>query len=552
MILYLLLLAAVLLHAPDALYRPEARSFIFIIGVVGIWRYGWGLVHFVRALIYKHRTFPRWRRYLDRLLAALDDPEGAPDTGAHAAFAAEAESLDRPAAFMQMRHADPGSDRPHPASHGHAAGAALAADLLPDAYIVVTAYRVGTETISAVFRAAFAEAQDYGRPVCIVASVVEMADQRHVKRLFQTADLDPRVRLLLVRAPPTGKRDGLALALRTVARQAPARDSAVILMDADTILPPGSLRTTLPFLRLLPHVAGLTTDEDSVVAGSRLMHHWHRLRFAQRQVLMCSMALSSRLLTLTGRMSVFRSQVAIDPGFIDAVRDDVIDHWRLGRIKLLTGEDKSTWFWLLKHGMKMIYVPDVRVVTIEHPPSPWFLSASTQLMTRWFGNMLRASGRAIALGPRRIGPFTWWCLIDQRVSMWTPLLGPLAAGFYAVLVSPIFLYAYLAWVLLTRLVQTLMLLPFRASVSGAYPLLLYYNQVYGACVKTYMLFRLDRQRWTRQQIEIGRIDPHPWRRQLRAAGSLYVHLLALTTLVAAVGYLTGLLTWPAEFDLAGL
>ena len=51
----------------------------------------------------------------------------------------------------------------------------------------------------------------------------------------------------------------------------------------------------------------------------------------------------------------------------------------------------------------MLYLPDVRVVTIEHPPARWLLPAATQLMLRWFGNMLRTSSRAIALGPRRVG-----------------------------------------------------------------------------------------------------------------------------------------------------
>ena len=72
-------------------------------------------------------------------------------------------------------------------------------------------------------------------------------------------------------------------------------------------------------------------------------------------------------------------------------------------MQLLTGEDKSTWFWLLNADYRMLYLPDVQVTTIEHPPSRWLLPASTQLMLRWFGNMLRISFRAIALGPRRIG-----------------------------------------------------------------------------------------------------------------------------------------------------
>ena len=103
----------------------------------------------------------------------------------------------------------------------------------------------------------------------------------------------------------------------------------------------------------------------------------------------------------------------------------------------------------------MLYLPDVRVVTIEHPPARWLLPAATQLMLRWFGNMLRTSSRTIALGPRRLGAFTWWCLIDQRISMWTPLIGPIVALIFALGKSAIFLYTYLLWVGVTRLIQAL-------------------------------------------------------------------------------------------------
>ena len=516
LILYVLLLLAVLLHAPDALLDPAAREFVLIIGLVGIWRYSWGFVHFVRALIYKNRTFPRWRRYTDRLLAAADEITEEPDS----------ETASGP-------RVDP-------------------AELLPDAYIVITAFRIRAETVATVFRAAFDEAARYGRPVTIVASVVEMADERLIKQLFYRLDRPERVRLAVVRLPGSGKRDGLVAALRAVGRLRPAPDSAVVVMDGDAVLPPGSLRNTLPLLRVMPDLQGLTTDEDAVVDGGTLIRTWHRLRFAQRQVLMCSMALSRRLLTMTGRMSVFRSQVALDPDFVAQIGDDSIEHWRLGRIKLLTGEDKSTWFWLLKNRMTMLYVPDVRVVTIEHPPSTRFLPAATKLMMRWFGNMIRASGRAVDLGPRQTGPFVWWCLIDQRVSMWTPLIGPLAALCFAVAVSPVFLYVYAAWILITRFAQSLMLLAFRDTISGLYPPLLYFNQVYGALIKTYMLFRLDRQRWTRQQIaaaepERGRIATF-----LRNTGSAYIHALALLALFTAVAFLTGLLQLPTFSQLASL
>ncbi|MEZ5826650.1 MAG: glycosyltransferase [Geminicoccaceae bacterium] len=358
LVFYILLLAAVFLHAPDSLLDPNAREFVLIIGLVGLWRYSWGFVHFIRALIYKNRTFPRWRHYSDRLVKAAKQGDVDPE------------------------------------------------ELFPEAFLVITAFRIQGETVAAAIRSIVADARDYPARVTIVASVVEMADERLIKALFHRLEPPENMRLAVVRIAGSGKRDGLSTALRAVARMRPPLDSAVMVMDGDAVLPPGTLERTLPFLRIMPDVAGFTTDEDAVVDGGRLVTTWHRLRFAQRQVLMCSMGLSRKLLTMTGRMSVFRSQVAVDPGFIDQIRNDTIEHWRLGRIRLLTGEDKSTWFWLLKNRMAMLYIPDVRILTIEHPPGNTFLLASTRLMMRWFGNMLRASGRAIDLGPGHTGLFT--------------------------------------------------------------------------------------------------------------------------------------------------
>jgi glycosyltransferase Alg8 len=250
-------------------------------------------------------------------------------------------------------------------------------------------------------------------------------------------------------------------------------------------------------------------------------------------------------------MSIFRGTIATDPEFIKAVDEDYIDHWRLGRLRLLTGEDKSTWFWLLRTGRKMLYLPDVQVTTVEHPPGRWLLPTSTQLMLRWFGNMLRTSSRAIALGPRQIGLFTWWCLVDQRVSMWTPLVGPMVALFFAFGKSAIFLYTYALWVGFTRLIQALTLLSVRPTISGLYPLLIYFGQVYGALLKTYVLFRLDQQRWTRQNITAEPELPAGEAR-LRGLTSIYLHGLALGVLATVVALATNILSLPRLDALAGL
>ena len=90
--------------------------------------------------------------------------------------------------------------------------------LASEVFIVVTSYRIPAETSLAAFTAAIEEAARYPSPVTIVAAVVEMADQRLAKDLFRRLAPPARVRLILVRGKPTGKRDALARALRAVAR----------------------------------------------------------------------------------------------------------------------------------------------------------------------------------------------------------------------------------------------------------------------------------------------------------------------------------------------
>src|SRR3546814_2771761 len=95
---------------------------------------------------------------------------------------------------------------------------------------------------------------------------------------------------------------------------------------------------------------------------------------------MCSMALTRRVLTLTGRMSLFRVGIVTDPRFIDDVQNDALDHWRLGRFKFLTGDDKSSWFSLMRLGWDTWYVPDAAISTVEHPRSEEHTSELQSLM----------------------------------------------------------------------------------------------------------------------------------------------------------------------------
>jgi glycosyltransferase Alg8 len=270
------------------------------------------------------------------------------------------------------------------------------------------------------------------------------------------------------------------------------------------------------------------------VDGGPLITQWHKLRFAQRHLNMCSMALTRRVLTLTGRMSLFRATVVTDPEFIHDVGADSLQHWRLGRFRFLTGDDKSSWYSLMRQGWDTWYVPDAAIDTLESPPSESFIAATRQLMFRWYGNSLRQNSRAVGLGPRRLGPFCFYVLLDQRVSMWTSLLGLSAA------IIALFKYgfaafgAYLLWIGLSRLWMTL-LLTFSSGhrVHPSWPMLLYYNQIVGSTIKIHAFYHMDQQSWTRQKTVLAR-DLGAWQQRFNRWSSRAMTFTAASIFAALI------------------
>ncbi len=487
---YVLGVAALALALPREAYAHVGTSVFILVGAVGAWRYGWGALHFLRSLYYRHVAYPRLKA---RALAAAEDR------------------------------------RP------------------PDAYLLVTTFRIDPRTTARVYRAAIeAGLRAPGRAV-LVASIVDIEDERLIQAVYDSwAGASGKVELEFVRIPGTGKRDALAHGFRAIARYQPQDDDLVAVIDGDSIVPPDLVESCAPFFRLHDQVGALTTDERCETEARAIFRHWWSLRFAQRQVLMSSMGLSHRVLTLTGRMSMFRAGIICDPDFVAQVEADYIDHWRLGRFKFLTGDDKSSWFFLLKNGYEMLYLPDLTVVTVENPPSRSFIRSAAMLMVRWFGNMLRTNGRAIALGPGRIGLFTWWAIVDQRLSMWTCLTGLGFVLLGSVFVSPMLFAFYATWILASRYIITLTLLSVQPRVSIAYPLLLYFNQIFGSIIKTYVLFRLDKQKWTRQKTTSAR-NLSGLKTRLLKAGSVYMHVLSVSLFVIVIGLAMGVFSIPESW-----
>src|SRR3546814_863538 len=315
-------------------------------------------------------------------------------------------------------------------------------------------------------------------------------------------------------------------------------------MDGDIRLPASTFRRSMPFFLLEQDLGALTTNNRAVVTGSDVTKEWYDLRYAQRHMLMCSLSLSRRVLVLTGRYSVVRADLCTRPDFIQLVERDQLEHRRFGTITFLSGDDKSTWYWLLKNNWAMRYLPDVMAYGFEElPDRNRFFASTVGLMRRWFGNMFRTSGRAIALGPRRMGLFTWWCIVDQRLSIWTTLIGPTVAIVMTLLVRPSFGLVYLLWIMSTRLIASGLLGLIWGRVNPLWPLLLYYNQIVGATLKSSINFRFNQQKWTRQGISsLEAADPRKARSIRRESAAL--HLASLLALVAAVSFATGALGIP--------
>lgn len=433
--------------APEYL-DPAHHKFIFIIGAIGIWRYSNAAIHFLRGMYFLHWKFPRMRKQVE----------------------------------------------------------AMGDEALPDhLFMVVTSFRIPTTTTFKVYRSVFQEVQRLGVPCTVIASIVEKGDENFIKAIMRDEVRERSdIRLIIVRARGTGKRDGLAHAFRALSRQMPLQNSVVGVVDGDTIMLPGCVERAVKMFALLPSVGGLTTNEYCEVEGGKLVKEWHTMRFVQRHINMCSMALSRRVLTLTGRLSFFRASVMTDPEFIRDVEADFLEHWRLGRFQFLTGDDKSSWFSLMRAGWDTFYVPDSHTLTVEHPPDSNFFRATRQLMFRWYGNSLRQNFRATSLlGWERLGAFTLYVLYDQRLSMWTCLMGLTASVAAALLFGVQYLLVYLFWVLLSRTLVTLLFHFSGHPVDALYPFVLYYNQIVGSIMKVYALFHMDQQSWTRQKTTLN-------------------------------------------------
>jgi len=127
--IYLLVLIALAYQLPAEWWDAASPEYLFLIGAIGLWRYGWGAVNVVRGLIYMRIVFPRMRRRVERA-----GPASMP-------------------------------------SHN---------------FLLVTSFRIDGETTRRVYESVIAEAVRSGLRCTVIASIVEMGDH-HGQRLVEAA-----------------------------------------------------------------------------------------------------------------------------------------------------------------------------------------------------------------------------------------------------------------------------------------------------------------------------------------------------------------------------
>ncbi len=440
LLLVILTIAAAAIVTPNRFFDAQVLHLSIALGILGIWRFGWWFNHARRSEFYANGLWPGKRARAEAIWAAGWRPRRL--------------------------------------------------------HIQMTTYKEEPAITRLVLGSIIAQIRAERIPTSLWIGCGAPEDELVIREFIEThaADISgdlADVRLLRQNQP--GKRMAIGMILRGMSRHGVEEDDLVIFMDGDAVYGPDVLRKTLSMFAADPKLQALTTDEEVICYGPEWIAAWLRMRFAQRRLAMQSHAVSNRVLTLTGRFSVFRAKHIIDEKFVRTIEADHLDHWLWGRFRFLSGDDKSTWYHLLSRGARMTYVPDTTVFTIEVIKGSG-LQRMVENFRRWSGNMLRNGSRAMALGPNAMPFFIWWCLIDQRIAIWTMMVSPVIAIMGTILV-PIYIVNALIWVVATRLILSAFLWRYAREPEMSWSVILYFNQVVNAVVKIYMIFHLAKQKW---------------------------------------------------------
>ena len=427
------------------LYYVKNEVFI-VLGIFALWRYSWLLLNFSRAFIYSKVAYPR----LKKQISHLNDEKKYP------------------------KHI----------------------------YFAIPSYKEESWVTIETFKSIMNELARIPSSATLIVST--SGDPQEDAVIYQTCSSHyafEKVELVF-QHQKEGKRIALGHSMRAIARRYYKKDtdynSVTFFMDGDSYLEKGFFEKLLPHFAIDSELGAVTTNEAAFIrTNSNWYKDWFNLKFGQRHTLFQSHSLSKKVLTLTGRLSAYRTDLIVQEKFISRVENDIITSVMNGKFRFLMGDDKTTWFNLLEAGWNMRYLPDVLCYSLESRDAN-FLDLSRSLPYRWYGNTLRNSNRALALGPKRVKSFfIWWAILDQRISMWTSLVGITGAAILGFFTSYFYFLFYIIWVLYVRIFQISIIAYNGHPVSVRTIPLMLYTQWVGSFVKIKALFNLSDQKWSK-------------------------------------------------------
>jgi len=428
-------------------YLPSVNDEVLIsLAVIGIWRYSFMFLNYLRAGIYALKVYPRYLAKIQKLTDKQKYPKHL--------------------------------------------------------YFVIPSYKEESWVSVEVFQSILADINTLPCQTTLVVSTGSDFEDGVISNVYNSHPNKKNVKLIFQRQS-RGKRIAMGHALRSVARlynEYIEEDSLTIFMDGDTYLPLGTLQKSLPFFALNKNLGAVTTNEVAYInSKSNLYKDWFNLKFAQRHILFQSQSLSKRVLTLTGRFSIFRTSAVVTEDFISNIENDIIIDPLYGKFRFLMGDDKSSWYNLMKHGWEMLYLPDVLVYSLESRDGNFFEISKT-LPYRWYGNTLRNNARARKLKNQPL--FIKYLFYDQLAQMWTSLVGIVAALLLSIFVNIVYLPLYFSWIFVVRIFQMSVFVYSGHPISMRTLPLMLYTQWVGGYVKLKAYFYLSDQKWAKGDTEM--------------------------------------------------
>jgi glycosyltransferase Alg8 len=416
-------------------------------------------------------------------------------------------------------------------------------------FVIVPTYMEKDWITYSVFKSIILESAKVLIHVTVVVCTNDPGDRKNIHDILEEFPLADNTDMHIINQTKTGKRNALADSLcfiRTIAKE-PER-SLIALMDGDAIWGKNLLLKTLPYFEVNPRLAGVTTNEEIISFGSDFYEHWFDFRLSIRDYYMSSHSFSKKILCLTGRFSVIRGDIGVRDDFIEIVGNDSMNHWLWGYVKFLGGDDKSTWFWIYKNGHlinknEFMYIPDATAYTIECINENGVMRTLKNLK-RWFTNTARNNTRSLLIPPFVRTPFfIWFCILSQRLTMFTNFIGVITAITLSIFVNIIFLPAFLYVFLLGSFFINIVISISRKRMlyHGIY--IRFFDQFVGTVVKLWAFSHMAQQKWLHRGGQKMEVKGGSLSNLLRLTYGKYEFGIKIVLIVFLVMLVTGILNF---------